>query len=86
MSENIRIDEIKIYRSTDLAISGYLNLYFQFIGMERINDRRYEFLFERSTDLEKAVEAYFSNNAKVNPLAYFNSIKLLKSRIHSLGL
>ena len=75
--------KINTYRSTDLAISSYLSLTCNLIGLEKIEGNRYEFVFEKTTELEKALEAYFNNSAQVSPSEYFNCIKSLKSRIYS---
>ena len=75
--------QINIYRSTDLAITSYLSLSFKLMALERVEGNRYEFVFERTPELEKAIESFFNNTAKVSPTDYFNSIKSIKSRIYS---
>ena len=41
------------------------------------------FTFESNDDIENAVDEYYSMNAKVEPMKYGNSIRSLKSIIHS---
>ena len=74
---------INTYRNTDLALSSYLALNFNLIQLNRVEGNRYEFVFKKTEELEKAVEEYFNNTAKISPSDYFNSIKSLKTRIYS---
>jgi len=80
---NLGSNKINTYRSTDLAITSYLALSFNLLGLERVEGVRYEFVFEKSPELEKAIDSFFNNTAKVSPVDYFNSIKSIKSRIYS---
>jgi len=74
---------IRTYRTTDLAISSYLAISFKIISCEKLEGNRFEFVFEKTKELENHLENYFNNSAKVSPIAYFNSIKSIKSRIYS---
>lgn len=67
---------------TDLALSAFLAMNFKLLELRRIDKDRFEFVFERTPDLEKYQEDYFHNTAQVSPADYFNSIKRLKSQIH----
>jgi len=68
---------------TDLALSAYLNLCFQTVDVCKQVGNRFEFVYEKTPELDKAIEDYFNNTAQVSPSDYFNSIKSLKSRIYS---
>ncbi|OGC79860.1 hypothetical protein A3K01_03995 [candidate division WWE3 bacterium RIFOXYD1_FULL_43_17] len=83
MNDRINNKQINTYRSTDLAITSFLSLSFNLIALEKVEGNRYEFVFERTPELEKAIESFFNNTAKVSPTDYFNSIKSIKSRIYS---
>ncbi len=76
-------NSINIYKSTDLAITSFLSLSFNLLECQRIDGNRYEFVFERTAELEGAIESFFNNTARVSPTEYFNSIKSIKSRIYS---
>ena len=67
---------------TDLALSAYLVMRFKLLELRRINENRYEFVFEKTPELEKCREDYFSNSAQVSPADYFDSLKRLKSQIY----
>jgi len=40
------------------------------------------FIFEQSEQLDQSVQEFWANEARVEPLAFFNSIKAIKSRIY----
>ena len=83
INTNVLDTNINAYRNTDLALSGFLALEFELLGLEKITGNRYEFVFKKTPALEEAVQSFFNNTAKVSPFDYFNSIKSLKSRIYS---
>lgn len=72
----------KIFKTTDLAISAYLCTSFQLLDVVKDPSGRAEFMFEKSPDLELAVNNYFNDTAKVSPNQYFHSLKNLKTRIY----
>jgi len=65
--------------SKDLYLSSYLSS----SGCRLISHTRIDgitmFSFERTKDLERLVEAYFSLNASVNPIKYDEAIKVLRT-------
>lgn len=71
------------YSTTDIALGAYLvSIGYRMISIDRNDPKRSEFYFARGGGLDRAIELYWSNKAKVSPLDYFNSIKYLKSRIY----
>ncbi len=83
MKINSNNKQINTYRNTDLALSAFLALQFELLGLENITGNRYEFVFKKTSELEGAVSSFFNNTARVSPFDYFNSIKSLKTRIYS---
>lgn len=83
MNDRIKTQEVNKYTTTDLAITAYLVLFFPITNLNRIEGNRFEFAFERTSDLEERVQTFFDNTALVSPTDYFNSLKNLKSRIHA---
>ena len=69
--------------SKDLYLSSYLSS----SGCRLISHTRVDgitmFSFERTKELERLVEAYFSLNASVNPIKYDEAMKTL--RILAIG-
>jgi len=65
----------------------YLSAYLLTTGYKLIEHTRQKglttFVFESTDSIENAVNEYYSMNAKVEPMKYGNSIRSLKSIIHS---
>ena len=65
----------------------YLSAYLLTTGYKLIEHTRSQglttFTFESNDDIDNAVAEYYSMNAKVEPMKYGNSIRTLKSIIHS---
>jgi hypothetical protein len=65
----------------------YLSAYLLTTGYRLIEHTRNQglttFVFESTDNIENAVNEYYSMNAKVEPMKYRNSIRSLKSIIHS---
>jgi len=65
----------------------YLSAYLLTTGYKLIEHTRSQglttFTFESTNDIHDAVAEYYSMNAKVEPMKYGNSIRTLKSIIHS---
>ncbi len=51
-------------------------------ALDRSNSRRVLFVFERTGDLEEMLDDYWQDSAVVNPRTYFDSIRMLKSRLY----
>jgi len=66
---------------TDLALSAYLVMHFKLLELRRVGESRFEFVFEKTPELEKSVENYSNDTATVSPADYFLSLKKLKSKI-----
>ncbi len=71
-----------LYVTTDLNIAAYLALYCRLEKMDRTNPRKVQFCFEDSAELQAALEAYWSNEAKVSPMALLSSVRNLKHRLY----
>ncbi len=65
----------------------YLSAYLLTTGYKLIEHTRNRglttFVFESTNDIHDAVAEYYTMNAKVEPMKYGNSIRSLKSIIHS---
>ncbi len=71
------------YSNSDFYLSAYLLA----SGFKLIEHTRKQglttFVFETNDNIENAVKEYYSMNAIVEPMKYGNSIRALKSIIHS---
>jgi len=74
---------MRTYSNEDFYLSAYLLT----TGYRLIEHTRQKglttFVFESTDNIENAVNEYYSMNAKVEPIKYGNSIRSLKSIIHS---
>ncbi len=74
---------MRTYSNKDFYLSAYLLT----TGHKLIEHTRSQglttFTFESNDDIDNAVAEYYSMNAKVEPIKYGNSIRTLKSIIHS---
>lgn len=76
-------NEKNLYRTADMAITAALCLYFPIERIEKLNHRRSYFLFKRSKRLDNLVSDYWAGKLKVDPQAYFNQLKNIKTRLYS---
>lgn len=51
-------------------------------AIDKTSPTRAVFLFERTSDLDALVQGFWSHSLSVEPLAYFNSLKELKTRLY----
>lgn len=79
----MNINENKIYKTSDLALSAYLAVTFPVLKIEKDNDKRALFLFGSSNAIEELIKKYWDKSATVNPLDYYYSLKNLKARLYS---
>jgi len=70
------------YETSDLALSAFLSLFFPIDSLDRTNPGKTLFLFVRSPELEKLIEAFWKRKVQVNPQDYFSAIKNIKSRLY----
>jgi hypothetical protein len=72
------------YSTSDLALATALSLWFPIETIDKTTDpHRAIFLFKRDEELDRLLEAYWRRELKVEPQAYFNQLKLIKSRLYS---
>lgn len=71
------------FSTTDLALAAAISLFFPLEAINATSSYKSEFLFKRIDDLDRLVEAYWKGELKVEPRAYFNQLKAIKSRLYS---
>lgn len=77
-------DPEKYHLTFDLGISACLiSSGIQVIHLNRDNPSKVLFVFKKNKKLKEVIEAYYSDGLKINPRLLFDSLKLLKNRIHS---
>ena len=76
------LDEKEIYRTPDLALATAISLSYPIEAIDREYSRKAYFLFRRDTELDELVEGYWRGALKVEPQAYFNALRVIKSRLY----
>jgi len=70
------------YRTSDLACASALSLFLPLCDVDKRDTRRAYFIFERTDELEKIVAKFQRRELRVEPRAYFDQIKALKTRLY----
>lgn len=74
----------KTFNTSDLPLAACLaTLAFPVLALESVGNGKVAFIFEGTAELYSAVEKYWRSDVLIEPLRYFNSLKYLKSRLHS---
>ena len=77
-------NEEDYFETTDLGLATTIaTLGFELDSLDQSNLNRVKFIFQRGDGFEGLVQGYWRNELTVDPLTYFNNIKLLKNRIYS---
>lgn len=71
-----------LYSTSDLGCATAINLTYPLWAINKTNPQKAEFLFQREAGLDKLIENYWSNTLQVSPLAYFQQLKIVKSRLY----
>ncbi|NMB91233.1 hypothetical protein GYA37_00085 [candidate division WWE3 bacterium] len=71
-----------LYKCADLCLAGVLTLWFPVVNLDNTIPQKVLFCFEDSSELRNILKMFWSDNLQVEPKSYFQSIKLLKSRIY----
>lgn len=80
---NTKINQTEKYYSTsDLAIAACLSLFVLLEDVDNSDVKKTIFIFKQSNELKELLSKYWAGQLKVDPLAYFNELKRLKSIIY----
>lgn len=78
----LKISEKELFRSSDLSLSAVLSMNCKIEALDKTEPQKVVFLFRREPGLDELVQAFWDRKLTVEPRAYFEAIKLLKSRIY----
>ncbi|MFA6295246.1 MAG: DUF5659 domain-containing protein [Candidatus Paceibacterota bacterium] len=78
------IHETDFYRTSDLACAAAVSLFVQLDSIDKTDRRRAFFIFERNSELDGLLESFWKGALQVEPRAYFDQIKALKTRLYEI--
>lgn len=73
------------YHTSDLALATVLALFYALEAVDRSNPYKAEFFFKRDDQLDNVIESFWRRELKIEPIAFFNQLKVLKSQLHQGG-
>ena len=76
------LEEKDFYRTADLSLAAVICLFHPLEAIERKNSRKAYFLFKRSGELDTLIEVYWRGESRVEPQAYFNALRVIKTRLY----
>jgi len=71
----------KYFSSHDLPLVAFLSFWYPIESIDRTN-QKVEFVFLRNEELDRLIQNFWRRETQIEPLAYFNQIKIIKSRIY----
>lgn len=74
-----------MYHTSDLACAAAISLYVPLENVDRSDPRRAQFIFARTSHLEDIVSEFQKRQLSVEPRAYFDQIKALKTRLYEVN-
>lgn len=71
------------FRTSDLALTSALSLWYPLEAIDKSeNPHKAVFLFKRDEQLDEIVQSYWKGELKVNPMQYFQALKIIKARFY----
>ena len=71
-----------LYQTADLSCAAALSLFFPIEAIDKSNPRRAFFSFSQTDKLDKVLIQFQRGELKVEPRAFFDAIKNLKTRLY----
>jgi hypothetical protein len=78
---NIKLKDC--YSTSDLALATAISLWYPLDAIDKTNPRKATFLFKKDEKFDELLESYWRRELKVEPQAYFNELKAIKTRLYS---
>ncbi len=72
----------QLTKTSDLGLASVINIYSPLVKLSRADIRRVEFVFHKTPEIETLIRQYWQRALSIEPQAYFQSMKTLKSRIY----
>ncbi|MBT7558195.1 hypothetical protein HN615_14930 [Candidatus Woesearchaeota archaeon] len=79
------LNENDVLSTQDMSLTATLCYFnYKIVGVDRREDSsKVYFLIEREKGLDETIQAFWSHTLKVEPLAYFNCLKEVKTRLYN---
>ena len=77
------LKEENFYQTADLSLAATISLFFPIDSIDRQDPRRATFFFLRDKKLDELTESYWRGKIRVEPQAFFNQLRIIKSRLYS---
>lgn len=74
-----------MYQTSDLACAAAISLFVQLEDVDKNDPRRAQFIFARTPELEDIIAEFQKRQLSVEPRAYFDQIKALKTRLYEMN-
>lgn len=83
--EYIPLDDPQTYwYSYDLGCcTALLCVGYKLVSLDRTIPRKVQFIIKRDNNLDQIAESYWSNQLQVSAREYFDTLRMLKNRLHS---
>lgn len=78
------LKETDFFKSSDLCLCSALCCYgYNIEAIDKQNPNKAIFLIKRDEELDNLIQQYFTHQLKTEPLAFFNFLKEIKTRIYN---
>lgn len=74
-------NESSYFKTSDLALTTALSLFYPISSIDGPSSRAI-FLFERQEGLDQIIQMYWRQELKVEPQAFFQQLKMVKTRLY----
>ncbi len=76
------LNEGDFLRTADLSLAAAILLFHPLEGIDRKDDRRSDFIFKRTSELDGLIERYWRREMRIDPKAYFDALRAIKARLY----
>ena len=71
------------FKTSDISLCNTLTTYgYNIESIDKTNPSKAEFLIKRDEKLDDLIQSYFARRLRVEPMAFFNNLKIIKTRIY----
>ena len=85
MTMKITSNNKLMYQTSDLACAAAISLFVPLEDVDKSDSRRAYFIFARTPELEDIINEFQKRQLSVEPRAYFDQIKALKTRLYEVN-